>query len=154
MATVGFTGTRTGCTPAQLESLARVLAEWLTEPDAAFHHGCCVGADAQAVKLVRRLANMTRVVGHPGDWPAFQDRDAIASSNDMRRCLPNLERNRNIVDACDPLIACPAGPEEVRSGTWSTVRYARKRGKRVIIVWPDGEVTKEDQPDFQRGAGT
>jgi outer membrane protein insertion porin family len=54
-----------------------------------------------------------------------------------------LDRNRAIVDSCDVLIACPKGPEEQRSGTWATVRYARKQKKRIVIIWPDGEVTEE-----------
>jgi hypothetical protein len=41
------------------------------------------------------------------------------------------------------LAACPKGPEERRSGTWATVRYARKTGKPVVIFWPDGTVTEE-----------
>ena len=28
--------------------------------------------------------------------------------------------------------------ERLRSGTWATVRYARKKGRRVIVVRPDG----------------
>lgn len=143
MPSIGFTGTRKGCTPAQLEALARVLAEWLTEPESVFHHGCCIGADAQAVKLVRQFANMTHIVAHPGDWPPLQDQGSIASSNETKNCRPNLARNQDIVDACDPLIACPAGPEETRSGTWFTVRRARNAGKRVIIIYPDGSCEKE-----------
>ena len=55
--------------------------------------------------------------------------------------LPYLERNRKIVDNSDMLLAAPAGPEaeHLRSGTWSTIRYAIKMGKRVFIILPDGE---------------
>lgn len=28
--------------------------------------------------------------------------------------------------------------EELRSGTWATIRYAVKQQKRVIIIFPDG----------------
>ncbi|MBA3354736.1 MAG: hypothetical protein H0U18_02115 [Pyrinomonadaceae bacterium] len=31
--------------------------------------------------------------------------------------------------------------EQLRSGTWSTIRKARKARKQVTIVWPDGKVT-------------
>jgi predicted Rossmann fold nucleotide-binding protein DprA/Smf involved in DNA uptake len=59
---------------------------------------------------------------------------------------PPLVRNRIIVDGCDVLLAAPSGAERdnPRSGTWMTVRYARKRRKRIVIVWPDGTTTEEN----------
>lgn len=143
MPTVGFTGTRKGCTPPQMEALARILAEWLSEADSEFHHGCCIGADAQAVAIVRKYVNMAHVVAHPGDWPPLQSQESIASSNEVLRCRPNLTRNQDIVNACDPIIACPEGPEKKRSGTWFTIRCARNAGKRIVIVHPDGDVVVE-----------
>lgn len=140
MPSIGFTGTRKGCTPTQLEALAQILTELLSEPGSVFHHGCCVGADAQAVALIRQHVCDVHVTGHPGDWPPLQDQPSIAASSTVKNCRPNLTRNRDIVDACDLLVACPAGPEEVRSGTWSTVRYARKCGKPVTIIHPDGRI--------------
>jgi hypothetical protein len=53
--------------------------------------------------------------------------------------LPPLDRNKMMVDDCEALIATPRlMVEELRSGTWSTIRYARKCRKPVHIVWPDG----------------
>ena len=61
-----------------------------------------------------------------------------------KRIKPPLDRNRDIVDACDVLIATPKDfVEELRSGTWATVRYARKQRKPLVIVWPNGETTTE-----------
>jgi len=43
------------------------------------------------------------------------------------------------VDETEWLWAIPGEFKEVlRSGTWSTIRYARKKGKKVLIIWPDG----------------
>jgi bifunctional non-homologous end joining protein LigD len=37
----------------------------------------------------------------------------------------------------------PAEPEEqLRSGTWSTVRFAKKQGKPVFLILPDGTVKR------------
>jgi hypothetical protein len=59
--------------------------------------------------------------------------------------LPYLHRNRKIVDDCVlGLLATPSGREVLRSGTWSTIRYARGLGRRITIFWPDGSVTKEN----------
>ena len=50
-----------------------------------------------------------------------------------------LVRNHDIVDVCDVLVATPGQKEEqIRSGTWATIRYARKIRKQIIIVYPDG----------------
>lgn len=50
---------------------------------------------------------------------------------------PPLKRNYDIVDACDILLAAPRTlTEELRSGTWATIRYARKTGKKYLILAP------------------
>jgi hypothetical protein len=58
---------------------------------------------------------------------------------------PPLERNKHIVIAAiDGLIATPKTiAEEVRSGTWTTVRYARTLNRDIHIVLPDGKVRRE-----------
>jgi predicted Rossmann fold nucleotide-binding protein DprA/Smf involved in DNA uptake len=54
---------------------------------------------------------------------------------------PYLARNRDIVLETIALIAAPAEPlEQIRSGTWSTVRFAKKQGKTVILILPDGTI--------------
>ena len=56
-----------------------------------------------------------------------------------------LDRNHDIVDAADVLIAAPSGTtEKRRSGTWATVRYARKLGRTICVVLPDGVVRTEN----------
>jgi hypothetical protein len=143
---VGFTGTREGLTCEQKVA----LEHWLLAPPAAIseaHHGCCVGADtcfAAALYLTRqaRVVLWERCVihGHPSDLTSLTDPYALKRSNVVHPALPPPDRNRAIVDACDVLLACPKGPEETRSGTWSTIRWARKAGKPVVIFQPDGTV--------------
>jgi hypothetical protein len=58
---------------------------------------------------------------------------------------PYLERNRDIVDSTELLIACPKDMTESSGGTWATVRYARKQKKPIVVVWPDGSVTEENR---------
>jgi hypothetical protein len=46
-----------------------------------------------------------------------------------------LARNRTIVDVSAILVAAPESDvEELRSGTWMTVRYARSRAKPVLML--------------------
>lgn len=134
MIKLGFTGTRKGMTERQRQCLAYLLRDLRI---LELHHGDCVGADAQADEAARHVALM-RVV-HP---PTDQKARAFCNVADDNRCTtrerrPYLERNRDIVDETDVLIAAPKGMrEEPRSGTWATVRYARKLGKRIVILYP------------------
>jgi hypothetical protein len=110
---VGFTGTRKGMTHTQRVQVVNILSG--LQPD-AFHHGGCVGADAEAHALADRLRIPTEI----------------------RPPKPYLERNHDIVDESDVLIATPGQVNEVRrSGTWATIRYARKQDTTVLLVLPE-----------------
>jgi hypothetical protein len=105
-------------------------------------HGACIGADETAVIHGHGLAY--HVVALPCTWRNMQSIAALEASDEVRQEQAPLARNRTIVAECDLLIACPSRmPEYRRSGTWATVRHARKAGKQVIIVWPNGDVTHE-----------
>lgn len=132
---IGFTGTRDGLTEKQ----SRSLVAWLTQnaPFTAAHHGDCVGADSHFHSACRNLEGYTKMHLHPCDLDNFRaGRDADV----MYQSKPPLARNKDIVAKCDVLLACPKGPEEQRSGTWSTVRVAKRAKKRAVIFWPDGTV--------------
>ena len=122
---VGFTGTRQEMTCEQFSALCRVVqtfagvAEW--------HHGCCVGADAEGVEVANQYAPGARVVAHPPANAALVSLNTLDFSDERRDPLPYLDRNRAIVDACDVLVACPKGPEERRSGTCAPPSDARSR---------------------------
>ena len=112
------------------------------------HHGCCVGADREFVlAVIRGRIGPTEdrpwaeVHAHPSDLGAMTDGDALAWSDVTYKPLPPLHRNHVIVNSCDLLVACPAGPEEQqRSGTWATIRYARKTCVPARIISPDGVI--------------
>ena len=117
---IGFTGTRAGMSPAQRAQLRRVLC-WLRAsetgvfPSGEFHHGAALGAATEA-SLTAKQDGWWHVVPHPADRDEHNE----------------LARNREIVGIVDILIAAPQhDAEERRSGTWATVRYARKAGKPV-----------------------
>lgn len=133
----GFTGTRYGMTTAQRGALMVFLSGGSGE----FHHGDCMGADAEAHDIAYDLGYV--IVGHPpstGGWRAGKNCTVLLPEK------PYLARNRDIVDATIALIAAPQlSDEQSRGGTWSTVRYARKRGKPVVIIHPDG-IIKQEMP--------
>lgn len=59
-----------------------------------------------------------------------------------------IKRDKDIVDTSDILIATPRFMyEELRSGTWATVRYAEKKNKPIVIIWPNGDVENDYKRD-------
>ncbi len=141
---VGFTGTREGLTPAQHAAL---IAWFEVRPPGVLHHGDCVGADAGAHETALRRG--WRVEVHPG--MGVMNLRAITTGHDrLHAARPNLDRNTDIVAAATELLACPNGPEILRSGTWSTVRKARVRGLPRTIIWPDGSVTDDAEAPRRR----
>ena len=138
MAVLGFTGTSRGMTPAQHRSVHGVLE--IREGE--FHHGDCVGADDEAHQLAILCGAFKLHLHPPEDEKA---RAFCTPFHVMHERKPYLVRNHDIVDACSLLIATPGGYNEVmRSGTWATIRYARKTGTSHVVVWPDGTQTWED----------
>ena len=133
---IGFTGTREGMSEHQKETLRQILTAATLDGDAVvLHHGDCKGADADAHEIA--LAVGCGVVIHP---PVKRIMRAYCQG--AYHTLPPedyLERDRCIVDCTIGLIGAPkSDKEERRSGTWYTIRYARKINKRVILLAREG----------------
>jgi hypothetical protein len=140
---LGFSGSQRGMAEAQEEFFRFALRRLRKLPEGVqeFHHGDAIGADAQADRACRELA--IPVVIHP---PAITTKRAFCQrpGDLVHPPQPYLERNHAIVDSCELLIACPGEAFEVlRSGTWATIRYARKIGRRRLLIFPDGRFVGE-----------
>jgi hypothetical protein len=140
---LGFSGTQDGMTIKQRAALTTWIEDYF-DSITHFRHGDCVGADAQAHAIVallkerhgRHQGMYPRIVIHPC---TIENKRAKCHVNvyNVHPAKPPLVRNKDIVDNSDVLIAAPKTATEImRSGTWSTIRYARKMGKRVIILEP------------------
>ena len=142
---VGFSGTRHGMSHAQKRGVISVLAE--IGPATQYHAGCCVGADEEFTVIVSVYSHDYAIVGHPSALKQLTSKVCADFCNLVFPAKPPLERNRDIVEATDVLVAAPETAEEqLRSGTWATIRYARKLGRPVYLVMPDGSVRKENVP--------
>lgn len=131
---VGFTGTRDGLTNSQIFELSRLFAEYAETHD-TFIHGDCVGADAEADNIAYSMGYAIKM--RPCTLSGM--RAYCKSGIIIAEPMPPLERNKLIVDDSDVMFACPKEFNEVRrSGTWATVRYSRKSGKKLVIIYPDG----------------
>ena len=134
---IGFIGTRHGMTEDQKKEFLRLVkAKKFRE----FHHGMCEGSDEQAHNLVKDNLKKVKVVGHP---PKAMRTAALVKCDKMLDPDTFHRRNKGIVDSTDCLIATPDAKERAGSGTWKTVRYARKQHKRIYVIHKNGRVTIE-----------
>ena len=102
------------------------------------HHGDCVGSvtDFHNECVSRKITTII----HP---PNVNSMRSFCKGDEIKEPQPYLTRNKSIVNSSDMLIAFPKTEIETsRSGTWSTVRYAKTRKKKIIIVFPSGEIER------------
>jgi hypothetical protein len=122
---VGFSGTRAGLESSRRKLIRQRLEELRLKDFVWFHHGDCVGADEEVAKIAKALGY--KLWCHPSNLK--QQRAFVESDIVEDECSP-LTRNKHIVNMSELLIAAPyTTTEELRSGTWSTIRYARSVGK-------------------------
>lgn len=137
---VGFTGTREGMTLRQ----KLMLRVFLSKHACQFIHGDCLGSDEEGHYISEEL-NLSIVICPPTDkkYQAFCAEKSSYKQIVRLKPEPYLKRNKTIVAVCNTLCATPATmQEELRSGTWSTVREARRQGKKIFIILPDGTVKR------------
>lgn len=140
---VGFTGTRTGMTPAQRATVRRVMQARLCVYGTMLigEHGDCIGADLDfdlicADLLIQRWcrpANLRNLRAH-------------SKAHAISPPMPPMARNRLIVADANEMLACPPGFERLvrKSGTWATIGFAEAARRPITIVYPDGS----EEPHF------
>lgn len=141
MRKIGFTGTRNGMTDLQKKAVKKFIT---SEKFNELHHGDCIGSDKDIHDMIveyrEEESKKIKIIGHPPKYNKYQANckcDILLAKNDY------LSRNHNIVDYTDILIATPDCKERLHSGTWSTVRYARKKDKKVYIFNKNGLLKME-----------
>lgn len=136
---IGFTGTQYGMTVEQQNRILQFLVRYDNKIQ-EFHHGDCIGADEEAFRLFIDHGGIT-TVSHP---PVVRTKRAFTASHEELPPRPYIARNHDIVDAADIVLATPKSmKEELRSGTWATIRYARRQKKTLYIIYPDGKMVVE-----------
>lgn len=135
---IGFTGSSTKITIRQSCVLLSILTE--LNPS-VLHHGDCIMGDKLAHMLVRKHFPTCHIVIHP---PSDPSKRAYCQGDEMRQEKYYLDRDTDIARECEVLVAAPKEAKEVvRSGTWATVRRARRFFKPIIYVMFDGMIIRE-----------
>jgi len=126
---VGFTGTRKGITPKQIEILNNVVSNMSIKET---HDGGCDGADDQFRDVAKHFKNHV----HPSIYQRYKKYPECV----VYDVKDPIVRNHIIVDSSTVMIATPGTQEEViYSGTWATIRYSKKKSKPLLIIYPNGK---------------
>lgn len=136
------TATRRGLTADQIREARFLFSSYALD---GIVHGAAHGGDSDLHYVAHDLAMFCDI------WPASGVPSNITGLrvsplDVVHEPAPPLDRNKTMVDLTDKLFAFPAGyDEELRSGTWAAIRYARKQHKSVTLIFPDGSVVEEDR---------
>jgi len=140
----GFTGTRKGMTGNQKLRLDEFVKELR---GCVWHHGCCIGADAESHRIAR--VRGLSLHGHP---PIQKHMMAEGLEYDALHGEAHfLARDRILVDVTALLFAAPESFRQLNrnGGTWYTRSYALHIGRPVITIYPDGTYTREQNEPVQ-----
>lgn len=150
MLKLGFTGSQYGPrTEHQLEAVRGFIhGARIGHDEAEFHAGCCIGWDDAAAEMAREYGY--RLIGHP---PTKKTKIGKVEYDFYFPPLPYLERDHRIVDDTELLLAAPWTPyEQLRSGTWATIRFAVRRDKPGTAFYPDGTPHDLNRIVYTKGA--
>lgn len=141
----GVTGTRRGMTTDQYNFAFNFMNSQPGSNNVG--HGCCIGVDEQFATISHLVGNF-KIVAYPPIVDTFFSHTAFDISHIKMARADYMERNLAIVMDSKVLLAFPEQKQEiVRSGTWSTIRMARRLKHKMIIVFPNGSISKENFDD-------
>lgn len=134
---IGFTGTRHGMTSEQWQRVFKLISYYAPTE---LHHGDCFGADAEAHDIAI-TCQVDKIIIHPPYIHTLRAHCATRLGDEILPARQYDERNRDIVQASDLIIAAPPTEQEVSvGGTWQTVRFSREYNKPCKVVLPSGIV--------------
>lgn len=116
----------------EYEIVKRDFQSRIDEPD-TIYSGAAYGVDTIGAKAARAASVDLILVTPTGKWYNHTLHEIADEIIHVRGGY--MARNDRLAAEADSLIAYPStSEEELRSGTWSTVRRFRKLGKPVTIV--------------------
>lgn len=132
---IGFTGNRQGLTEEQKIEIIKILDQY---NNIIVSHGDCIGSDTDFhnICIEYKKSNVGKNFEIHIYPPECDTLRAYNLGDVIYKTKPYLERNKDIVINSEILIGCPIDKhcEEIRSGTWSTIRFARKHNKQIHLL--------------------
>jgi hypothetical protein len=121
--------------------LGNLRAEFMRLAPTLLAHGACRGADDEADGLAAEMGIHRVAYPSTASTRVYDNYLQARVGSQITIVLPPqppLVRDKIIVDIAEILIAAPKSMTEIlRSGTWTTVRYARRQKKQIIMLWPE-----------------
>ena len=144
---IGVTGSRHGMTADQKRIFCALLNQCIfneDDPLTELHYGDCVGADKEIAEAVIEHDLGAILHCHPATngkawdekWCALTYQDNPGAGIVVYAAKKPLERNTDIVEACDALWAFPRSME-VKGGTWDTIKKGWEANVTVSIIGPE-----------------
>jgi hypothetical protein len=131
------------------EAQRKAVGLWLMEHETGIrqlHHGACMGADVDFHNVCIDMEMIQLIHVHPSDDRFTNRLRQLKQIERVAMIWPEeapLQRDLTMVQYSDVLLATPLQDDEiVRSGTWATVRRARKLRKTVHVFRRDGTLDK------------
>lgn len=147
---MGITASRHGMTAPQGKALRALIEKFKPRE---FHHGDCVGGDEDGHEIYDNWRRSTSALTldeahvihvHPPDDDKLRARVKLREGDVLHEEKPYHARNHDIVNVSTIMVGLPyTAEEEVKSGTWATIRYAKKHGMKPYVIRPDGSVTRK-----------
>ena len=132
---IAFTGSRNRLSDAQQFLIDLVITG--LPAHVVYVTGACVGVDAYVARLAHIVGRRVHTVVPMVYTAQFLDTHWMDHCDTSEEASTYRSRNTRMVELSDRLIAFPAYPENDsrsrRSGTWQTIRMARKAGKAVQV---------------------
>ena len=133
---IGFSGSRTGMSKFQYDTIWDFLAEQKYIRMAI--HGDCVGSDAMFHDMCEDLR--LRIEVYPPVNRALRAWK-IPTIGLVHDPASYLDRNQEIAETCTVLIATPKEPQseefDRQGGTWDTIKRAERLGKKIMVILPN-----------------
>ena len=137
-------------TPSQFERVFFALRHY--QITCGFH-GACHGGDREFHGMVHVPMELFPCNEEQHQWALA----TCAGGKDVIHPIDvdPIRRNHRIVDCCSLLVAAPGTSHEIvrGSGTWATIRYARKELRPLVICFPNGTIKKEHIDEIDRAHG-
>lgn len=129
---LGYSGPSKGMTADQIRIFESWLRNHALDGPVMFHHGDCIGGDAQAHAIAAMLRGV-QIHIHP---PINESKRAFCYPSDVQsEPKEYLPRNDDIISASEELFcAVPTDSMTPRSGPWYVVKHGKDKGRIVFAV--------------------
>ena len=145
---ISFTGTQDGMNVTQKTNVIKLIKAQKAKITKAVH-GDCIGADTDFHNIMSDIFVMNDLIEiHPC---TATSKRAYNKAPKIYEPIAPLDRNRIMVQRAHLVIGTPGTDSEIlRSGTWMSIRYAKKMVRPLVIFYPGGAIEAFNMEKLQK----